>query len=54
MLLLMIEKNVPIDCVIYANTGMEFPEMEAHIWTVTASCWTMGKNVSARRAFPTR
>lgn len=31
MLLLMIEKNMPIDCVIYANTTMEFPETEAHI-----------------------
>jgi len=31
MLLLMIEKGMPIDCVIYADTGMEFPEMGAHI-----------------------
>lgn len=31
MLLLMLEKGLPIDCVIYADTGMEFPEMEAHI-----------------------
>lgn len=30
MLLLMLEKDMPIDCVIYADTGMEFPEMEAH------------------------
>ena len=22
---------MPIDCVLYADTGMEFPEMEAHI-----------------------
>ena len=27
----MIEKGLPIDCVLYADTGMEFPEMEAHI-----------------------
>ena len=27
----MIEKDMPIDCVLYADTGMEFPEMEAHI-----------------------
>ncbi len=27
----MIEKEMPIDCVLYADTGMEFPEMEAHI-----------------------
>ena len=31
LMLLMIEKEMPIDCVIYADTGMEFPEMEAHI-----------------------
>ena len=22
---------MPLDCVLYADTGMEFPEMEAHI-----------------------
>nr|WP_279280013.1 phosphoadenosine phosphosulfate reductase family protein [Pseudoflavonifractor sp. 524-17] len=31
MLLLMLEKNMPIDCVFYADTGMEFPELEAHM-----------------------
>ena len=31
LLLLMLEKNMPLDAVIYADTGMEFPEMEAHI-----------------------
>ena len=31
MTLLMIERDMPIDTVIYADTGMEFPEMEAHI-----------------------
>lgn len=31
MLLLMIERNMPIDMVIYADTGMEFPEMYTHI-----------------------
>lgn len=31
MLLLMLEKEMPIDCVIYADTTMEFPEMQAHI-----------------------
>ena len=31
MLLLMIEKEMPIDCVLYADTGMEFPEMGDHI-----------------------
>ena len=31
MFLLMLEKDMPIDCVLYADTTMEFPEMEAHI-----------------------
>ena len=31
LLLLMLEKEMPIDCVLYADTGMEFPEMEAHM-----------------------
>lgn len=31
MLLLMIEHGMPIDMVIYADTGMEFPEMYTHI-----------------------
>lgn len=30
MLLLMIERGMPIDCVITADTGMEFPEMYRH------------------------
>lgn len=31
MLLLMIERGMPIDMVLYADTGMEFPEMYNHI-----------------------
>ena len=31
LLLLMIEKGLPIDAVLRADTGMEFPEMEDHI-----------------------
>jgi len=31
LLLLMLEKGMSIDCVLYADTGMEFPEMRAHI-----------------------
>ena len=30
MLLLMIEKEMPIDCVLYARTGIDFPEMDEH------------------------
>lgn len=31
MLLLMIERDMPVDCVISADTGMEFPEMYDHL-----------------------
>lgn len=31
MLLLMIERGMPIDIVLYADTGMEFPEMYEHL-----------------------
>lgn len=31
LLLLMIERGMPIDLVLYADTGMEFPEMYAHL-----------------------
>lgn len=31
LLILMIEKGLPIDSVLYADTSMEFPEMENHI-----------------------
>jgi len=31
MLLRMIEENMPIDIILYCDTGLEFPEMEEHI-----------------------
>lgn len=31
LLLLMIERSMPIDAVLWADTGMEFPEMYGHI-----------------------
>ena len=31
LLLLMIERGMPIDTVLFADTGMEFPEMYDHI-----------------------
>ncbi len=34
MLLLMIERGMPIDAVLFADTGMEFPEMYCHIQRV--------------------
>ena len=36
MLILMIERGMPIDCVISADTGMEFPEMYEHLAKVDA------------------
>nr|MCR4884447.1 phosphoadenosine phosphosulfate reductase family protein [Clostridiales bacterium] len=31
MLLRMIEKDMPIDAVLFADTGMEFPELYEHL-----------------------
>ena len=36
MLLLMIERDMPIDIVLSADTGMEFPEMYEHLAKVDA------------------
>ena len=30
MLLLVLERDIPINCALYADTGMEFPEMYEH------------------------
>lgn len=39
MLLLMIEQDMPIDVVLTADTGMEFPEMYEHLqnWTTCSA-----------------
>ena len=34
MLLRMIEEDYPIDIILYCDTGLEFPEMEEHIYKV--------------------
>ena len=36
MLLMMLERGMPIDTVLYADTGMEFPEMNDHLSKVDA------------------
>lgn len=36
MLLLMLEEQEPIDCVLFADTGMEFPEMNHHMLKLDA------------------
>ena len=46
MLLLMIERGLPIDAVLTADTGMEFPEMYEHLQKLDdylfASLWHVG------------
>ena len=37
LLLLMIERGLPIDVVLYADTGMEFPEMKEHMQSMISS-----------------
>lgn len=32
LMLLMVERGMPIDTVLMADTGMEFPEMYEHLW----------------------
>lgn len=39
LLLLMIERGMPIDAVLWADTGMEFPEMYSHIAKVDEHLW---------------
>ena len=51
MLLLMIERNMPIDRVIFADTGMDFPEITEHIQKVDAHlCRERGIHVTTLKA----
>lgn len=48
LLLLMIERGMPIDAVISADTGMEFPEMYEHLAKVDEYlCWYPAQTGSA-------
>lgn len=47
MLLLMIERDMPIDMVLYADTGMEFPEMYDHIANRAANTMVCTKALCA-------
>ena len=50
MLLLMIEKEMPIDCVLYADTGVEFPETRDHIAKLdTLLCRERGIHITTLR-----
>ena len=43
LLLLMIERGMPIDAVLWADTGMEFPEMYGHIAKVDEHLFQIGR-----------
>ena len=50
MLLLMIERGMPIDAVLSADTGMEFPEMYAHLAKVDEYLFReRGLHITTRR-----
>ena len=46
MLLMMLERGMPIDAVLYADTGMEFPEMYDHLSKVDALLYRNGASTS--------
>lgn len=48
MLLLMIERGMPIDMVLSADTGMEFPEMYEHLAKLDEHCLPL----SCSRSYP--
>lgn len=51
LLLLMIERDMPIDAVVWADTGMEFPEMYEHIAKVEAHLYReRGLHLTALRS----
>lgn len=51
LLLMMIERGLPIDAVLWADTGMEFPEMYEHIAKVDAHLyWERGLHITALRS----
>ena len=53
MLLLMIEKEMPIDIVMFADTGIEFPEMYAHLEKLDAYLYEKrGIHITILRAKP--
>ncbi len=52
LLLLMIERGLPIDAVIWADTGMEFPEMYGISPRWTSICTESGGYTSPPCALP--
>ena len=52
MLLLMIERDMPIDMVLSADTGMEFPEMYEHLPSWTSIFSGSAASISLRCGIP--
>ncbi len=52
MLILMVEKGLPIDMVLTADTGMEFPEMEGHLKNSTNTFFENEASISRHFAIP--
>lgn len=51
MLLKMIEENIPIDCILFCDTGLEFPQMYEHIDRVEKETGLSITRVKADRTF---
>lgn len=52
MLLLMIEQDMPIDMVLSADTGMEFPEMYEHLAKLDEHLSGSAASISPRCGIP--
>lgn len=52
MLLLMIERDMPIDMVLSADTGMEFPEMYEHLAKLDEHLFGSVASISPRCGIP--
>ena len=52
MLLLMIERDMPIDMVLSADTGMEFPEMYEHLAKLDEHLFRSAASILPRCGIP--
>ena len=51
MLLRMLEEGMPIDCVLFCDTGLEFPQMYEHIYRVEMETGISITHVKPERSF---
>lgn len=51
MLLKMIEEDIPIDCILFCDTGLEFPQMYEHIDRVEKETGLSITRVKAEQSF---